>query len=172
MGSFSCLLLLLVLSLQTTAAEKTFIVQNGSVARCNTIEDLNKRAFRISMVEIKNEVQLTLETLLCVKTQNNNMKLMPYALSEPLTFQYEGSSYAYELLSPYLQFTNTEATKQLFKVFIKPNVSLQKITFHKNLLTESNVDLTIMALEIFKINNQIKDQGLSVGGSYRITGLN
>ena len=151
------------------AAQPTaFVVENGSVARCNDSGDIGHRAFRIAIdADQSAHVVLNIETLVCAQV-GEQLVLKPMALTSPLVFDGAVTS---EFSQAEIVLTNSELTQELLRINLNGQLTVQQITLDTRLLSEKSIDLTIMGLEVTKKNLQMQYQEVVSGGHYRFKNL-
>lgn len=157
------------LSVYSYALPSTFLVQDGSVARCESVDDIGRRAFKVVLNEVSpSKIELIVDTFICTKISDGTVGLQDLPLSTPQVSQQGGKTYSYEIPQAFLVFTNTDVSKELLRLNIQTGAKSQRIIVEKAALDEKVVDLTIVGLGVFKIDNEISDQGMMFGGHYRI----
>lgn len=170
MKNVVCALVLLI-SVTSLAQNNLFIVKDGSVARCNSVEDSGSRAFSLKAktVESSDVVELELKTFKCIEVEGR-LTLVATALEEPHKVKLGSDHYATRFVKPVVAITNIDRTQEYARINLDGSLQTQKILVSQNLLLGlGKVDLTILSLAITEKNGQIFDQGMTFGGHYRLS---
>ncbi len=143
------------------------ILIDGSVARCHDMSDYGSRAFKVKMIRSENNfLTFRLDNLVCIE-QSGKMIHVPYALSSPFVFNKDGRTLSYEYTKANIVVLNTDATALYQTMAINPHVSSQEFVI--NTPDVKVFDISLQPLEVIKIDGKFFDQGMTFGGSYRIT---
>lgn len=173
-ASVFSMLAVLAFSVIGFAAPKAVVLKDGSVAKCDSLADVSKRAFRITVVSSSEDlVTIKLDTLVCAALDDNrSVKLMPLTLGRSLTFHDRDGgkdSMTYTIKRASLQIVNDAETDLVRNIDIDINAASQliaiKLPLGNNL---SRVDMTIISLETIFLNDKFFDQGEIFGGNYRL----
>ncbi|MEQ1722522.1 MAG: hypothetical protein ABL930_05060 [Pseudobdellovibrio sp.] len=162
------LLSLLLFSVAGFSQTSAFVLQDGSVAKCNESGDAGGRAFRIKVLSSDAaQVTMKLDTLICVQNNQSSI-LVPNPLANKAMYNNQKDILTYEISSAFIQVTNDEGTQELAQINIDTKLASQIIVLKTAGINLATVDMTIQALQIIKINNLFFDQGLIFGGRYRL----
>lgn len=165
-------LMLLSVALFSTVAladVSSVILQDGSVARCTEAGDSGGRAFRIKVLSADDsKITLKLDTLICVK-EDKAALLVSAPLAHQIVFTNKQDMMTYEIPTAFIQVTNDQGTEELLKVAINAKLASQTIELNIANIPNKSIDLTILGLQVIKLNNKHFDQGMIFGGNYRLT---
>lgn len=153
------------------AVPSSSVLLDGSVVQCETLADLNKRAFRLEVVGVeKGNIQLRLNTLVCLQVEVglNQVALFPIKLSEPVVFKNQNDNMISQLRDAKLQITDETGTQVLFHINLDMNVESQQISIKAPSFAGDRLDMTMLSLEMLHYNGQFFDQGVIFSGSYRL----
>lgn len=160
----------LLVSVLVYSKPSAHVLLDGSVARCNELGDVGYRAYRLKIISIKNNIaKMSLDTLICqakINIGSSGVELVSFKFSEKIIYKNDTNTMSYEIKTIDMAVTNTDGTQELARINLNPRLNHQEFSIVLN--QQSQVDLTIVGLEVILLNGELYDQGMTFGGHYRL----
>ncbi|MFN3696897.1 MAG: hypothetical protein ACK4VO_05585 [Pseudobdellovibrio sp.] len=149
------------------------VLLDGSVARCQSVDDVGSRAYRLSAVRLDgNTVELNLKSFVCQQT-SSGFELFLVNLCQSERYNRRNSVLENLYSQPVLQVTNNEGTRELARLDLNPNADTQTVLLNleqlKSKSKNGSVDLTLQMIQTINVNGKFLDQRIISGGHYRLS---
>lgn len=154
----SLLIMSLISLLGVTAqAELSVPVMNGSVAVCESSEDVGTRAYRMSLVtEVEGLPLLTIESLIC-KNTDNEFAWKWLGLGDELSYNIDGKVVKKKIINSKLQITDFEGTQVLDLMQLETEPAVQTVVLSDKVMSQKTVTLVLQNTIEISVDDQVVD---------------
>ena len=156
--------LISILGFTAQAETSTYIMLDGSVAYCQSKEDVNIQAFKLSAVVDSKGLQfIKIENLICQKSENSfawNQK----ALSTETTINTVLGVIKSSVSKAVLQITDFEGYTELQQIKLDVDVAEQTVLLSDKASAQGKVVAVLQTYQKTSLNDIVQDEGYNSSG--------
>ncbi len=148
------------------AETSTYVMLDGSVASCVSLEDANGQAFKLSAVADSKALQFVkIENLICKKSdKNNSFAWTQKALSTETSLNTDLGVIKSSVSKAVLQITDFEGYTELQEIKLDVDVAEQTVLLSDKVKEQGKVVAVLQTCQKTTLNDVVQDEGTNSSG--------